>query len=101
MSTEIIYNIPEFIAWLWVWCGLQDGRVSFGLGVLTWIIISRIFSSFQSPISAVIAVLSVLIVLIIALSAWVGLSGMVDMGEETLRRVTDPSNANTFNEVSK
>ena len=101
MDTSVFYNLPDFFAAVWNWCGNQDSRTAFLAGVVTWFALGRIFGLFGNPVQKVIAFMGFILVAFLALAFWVSFSGTLEPGEIPFGKATFTPNVDTLTEIQK
>lgn len=101
MDSIVFYNLPAFIAAIWRWCGSQDPRITFALGVASWIVVGRLFSLFGNPVQKVLSLAGFIVIAIIALTSWVSFSGTLKPGEVPFGKAAITPNADTLTEIQK
>lgn len=101
MDTSVLYNLPEFFVSVWRWCGNQDSRVAFAVGIGTWIVLGGIFRLFANPVQKVMAFAGFVLVALIALAFWVGFAGGLEPGEIPFAKAASTPNVDTLTEIQK
>lgn len=101
MDPSVFYNLPEFFAALWRWCGNQDPRTAFFLGIGVWIVMGRVFGLFANPAQKVLALAGIVLVAVIALAFWVSFAGVLQPGEIPFGKAASTPNADTLLEIQK
>jgi hypothetical protein len=101
MDISVFYNLPELFAAVWRWCGTQDPRVTFFIGVASWFAVGRMFSLFGNPVQTAIAFAGFILVALLALSFWVAFAGVLEPGEIPFGKAASTPNADTLMEIQK
>ena len=101
MDTSVFYNLPEFFEAIWRWCGTQDPRATFFIGIAVWVLIGRVFGVFGNPVQKAIAFMGIVLVAVIALAFWVSFSGTLEPGEIPFGKAASTPNADTLMELQK
>jgi hypothetical protein len=101
MVIDVLYNLPEFVRGLWEWCARQDSRVAFGLGVLFWMVVGRVFSVLGNPVQKVMGLVGTVVILLMALAFWVAFAGGLEPGSIPFERATRTPGADTLMEIQQ
>ena len=98
---HLALTVPEYLSLVWNWIEIQDPRVTFGCGVLFWMIVRGAFSIFANPLQKVLAVAGFILVCVIALVSWVAFTASLEPGSVPFSKATETPGVNTLKEIGQ